>query len=88
VETASTSKPRDPRRVEEELAVAAERWRWQIVAAALACLLIVAVSAAVILQWTDLRAGLLVISHIGVLAAGAVAGAGWALRKIAEERAR
>ena len=54
----------------------------------LAGLLVVAVSAAVILQWTDLRAGLLVISHIGVLAAGAVAGAGWALRKIAEERGR
>jgi hypothetical protein len=85
---ARTSEPRDPRRVEQELAVAAERWRWQIVATALACLLVLAVSAAVILQVTDIRTGLLVLSHIGFLAVGAVAGAGWALRKIAEERAR
>ena len=68
--------------------MAAERWRWQIIATALACLLVLAVSAAVILQVTDIRTGLLVLSHIGFLAVGAVAGAGWALRKIAEERAR
>jgi hypothetical protein len=63
--TTRSTEPRDSRDAEPDLAVAAARWRSQIAATAVACLLILAAGA--IFQWTDVRAGLLILSHVGVL---------------------
>lgn len=71
---------RDGRLEEKEITVASQQWRWQILVLAGLCLALLAISAGLIFYLREVNAGLLVLSHLAALAAGAFGGAGWARR--------
>lgn len=77
---------RDSKLEEKEIGVASQQWRWQLLFLAGVCLALLAISAGLMFYLREVNAGLLVLSHLAALAAGAFGGAGWSRRRTGGEQ--
>jgi len=62
---------------EKEITIAAQQWRWIFALAAIAGILLFALAAGLIFILHQTEAGILVLSHVAAIVAGAVGGAGF-----------
>jgi len=76
----------DSRLEEKEIALESQQWRWQVLVLAGACVALLLISSGLIFCLREINAGLLVLSHLAALAAGAFGGAGWARRRTGGEQ--
>ena len=72
----------------DERAVAARQWRWQMSLLAAACVAFLAIAGGLMFWVNEVDAGLLVVSHLVALGAGAVAAARWTRRTFEGTRDR
>jgi hypothetical protein len=78
----------DAAREADERAVAARQWRWQMSLLAAACVAFLAIAGGLMFWVNEVDAGLLVVSHLVALGAGAVAAARWTRRTFEGTRDR
>lgn len=72
---------RDAKLDEKQMDIDAGQWKWQVAFLSLVCFAFFAFAAGLVFYLREINAGLLVLSHLAALAAGALAGFGWARRK-------
>ncbi len=76
---------RDATLDEKQMGIDAAQWRWQVFLLAGVLGAFFAIAAGLIFYQHDRDAGLLVLTHLAALAAGALGGLGWARRKTTED---